>query len=268
MGHTRLGKIPKSEKWNGVVGLFALLGGEGTHPFDEQIIGKVAALALDAADEGLKKATNDKGLQLTFYALTQLALAGKHKGPERLSELGVEIGDRSSVLSLVSAFQDRLDQEIDREARRTDVSEMAQKAAVAALLASFGEESLPIFSESRESVEESLGLISSRGGFARLGQRFFADFMARFLNFYVSRIAADQTGSKLTPSISSVSEFNHALDRHCIQSAKIVKEFCGAWYSKTEFERGIDEQNAEGFVAVALKKLRAELAQQKEGEYA
>jgi hypothetical protein len=44
-----------------------------------------------------------------------------------------------------------------------------------------------------------------------------------------------------------------------------VQDFCGDWYSKTEFQHGIDLQNTSGFMAVALKKLQAELQKQREG---
>jgi hypothetical protein len=60
-----------------------------------------------------------------------------------------------------------------------------------------------------------------------------------------------------------VAEFNNALRAHCDQSARIVRDFCGEWYSKTEYEKGIDLENTSRFVAVALKKLRSELEQQK-----
>ena len=62
-----------------------------------------------------------------------------------------------------------------------------------------------------------------------------------------------------------LSGLNEALKTHCLQSARIVHDFCGEWYSKTEFQRGIDLENTSGFMAVALRKLEAELRRQREG---
>jgi hypothetical protein len=42
-----------------------------------------------------------------------------------------------------------------------------------------------------------------------------------------------------------------------------VHDFCGEWYSKTEFREGIDLDNTSRFMAVALKKLQDELKRQR-----
>ena len=42
-----------------------------------------------------------------------------------------------------------------------------------------------------------------------------------------------------------------------------MRDFCGEWYSKTEYQKGIDLENTSRFLAVAFKKLRSELEQQK-----
>jgi hypothetical protein len=269
MGHTHLGKQPKSKYWDSVVEIFSTSGASGARPLQEDEIREVALRSMEAADAGLRSAIGDFGLKYTYFALTQLALAGKTSDQaEKFSSVGISASERTSVLDVVSAFQEHLDKEIERSARHTDVSEMAQKAAISALMTTLNEQSISLFDDGEDAVKRALKSVSTKAGFSKLGQRFFAGFMARFLNFYLSRITAAQTGSKLTPSISSVSEFNQALELHCFQSAHIVKDFCGGWYSKTEFEGGITSENASGFVAVALKKLRAELAQQKEEEHA
>ncbi len=60
-----------------------------------------------------------------------------------------------------------------------------------------------------------------------------------------------------------MTQVNGALQTHCEQSARIVRDFCGQWYSKTEFTEGIDPENTARFMAVALDKLRKELGQQR-----
>ena len=55
-------------------------------------------------------------------------------------------------------------------------------------------------------------------------------------------------------------EFTRALDLHCHQASSIVEVFSGGWFSKGQFKGTITQHKASGFVHVALKKLRAELA--------
>ena len=52
-----------------------------------------------------------------------------------------------------------------------------------------------------------------------------------------------------------------AIDLHARQSAAIMREFAGGWYSKQNWETQdeITLDDAQRFVAVALRKLRAEL---------
>jgi hypothetical protein len=42
-----------------------------------------------------------------------------------------------------------------------------------------------------------------------------------------------------------------------------VRDFCGTWYSKTNYEQGINPENTSRFLAFALEKMRSELAQQR-----
>src|SRR5262249_19116033 len=66
-------------------------------------------------------------------------------------------------------------------------------------------------------------------GFGELGQRFFGTFVARFLNFYLSRVTAATLGSRGLRDLADLTEFNRSLRMHCNQSARIVRDFCGEW---------------------------------------
>src|SRR6202008_1785632 len=103
-----------------------------------------------------------------------------------------------------------------------------------------------------DALQDAVRKLSTKAGFARLGQRFFGYFMSRFLNFYLTRVTAGQVGNPGLENVGHLSHFNEALDLHCNQSARIVHDFCGEWYSRTEFKHGIDLANTSGFMAVAL----------------
>jgi hypothetical protein len=87
--------------------------------------------------------------------------------------------------------------------------------------------------------------------------------MARFLNFYLSRVTAAGLGSPRLRDVGDIALFNEALRLHCDQSARIVRDFCGEWYSKTTYQEGIDLERTSRFLAVVWRKLRDELEQQR-----
>jgi hypothetical protein len=162
--------------------------------------------------------------------------------------------------------QGAIDQYIRRNpAGATDLSEMAQQSAGEALLSLACARTASLFTGSSTDARNAIRSLSTKTGFGKLGQRFFGRFVARFLNFYLSRATAATLGGRQMQDLGDIGQFNKALQVHCDQSARIVRDFCGEWYSKTEYQKGIDLGNASKFLAVAVKKLRSELAHQRTG---
>ncbi len=266
MGHIRLGVIPKTRKWSDLVERVA-----GARPETavaaataERDVQQIASKALDAAQQGLAKAKNDPAVSFTFYLLTQVALASRTPDwKERLRALGITLSDESSVFDLTAELQTAVDDHVTRAAAgSTDLGEMARQAAGEAIAALAGSQ-VSLFGSSAADVQTALRSLSTKKGFGELGQAFFGRFVARFLNFYLSRITAAGLGTARLQQLGDVARFNDTLRHHCEQSALIVRDFCGEWYSKTEYQEGIDVENASRFVAVALQKLQSELAQQR-----
>jgi hypothetical protein len=264
MGHTRLGAIPKTRKWNELVEQVAGIGltGDVAAAVD---IGAIAARTLDAAQKSLDRAVDDPGVRYTFYLLTQVALASRTSDWEvALGEHGIRLSSESNVFEFTAEVQDAIDRYIRRNpSGATDLSEIAQQSAGEAITSLAGAQTASLFGGSTADVQNAMRALSTRKGFGELGQRFFGRFVARFLNFYLSRVTASALGSPRLRDLGDIAQFNGALRSHCDQSARIVRDFCGEWYSKTEYQKGIDLDNTSGFLAVALKKLRDELEQQK-----
>lgn len=267
MGHQRLGDIPKSKKWSAVVATVAGEGlGTGGPASLSESVPEIAGLTLDAAQSGLLRAIDDPGLRYTFYLLTQIVLAAREPDwQKRLDDFGIHLSDDSSLFDFTAGVQDAVDRYLASQGAPTDVSEMAQQAAGQAVAELASPNAKTLFGSGAAEVQDALRKLSTKAGFARLGQRFFGCFMGRFLNFYLSRVTAGQVGGTRLAQVGELSQFNKALEHHCNQGARIVHDFCGEWYSKTEFQHGIDLANTSRFMAVALKKLRAELEKQREG---
>jgi len=270
MGHTRLGSIPKGKKWSAVIAEIAgpvAVGAPGGILDPSSVVTEIANRTLEAASEGLHKATDDLGLRYTFYLLTQLTLASRTEDwQERLRRLQIELGENATIFDLTVQFQKAVDAFLLRRGHSSDISEMAQRAAGEAICTLAGPESVTLFGTGQRQLQSALHRFSTKNGFGLLGQRFFARFMGHFLNFYLSRISAHQLGGERFAQVGDVSQFNESLFEHCEQSALVVRDFCSGWYSKTEFETGIQFANASRFVAVALEKLRGELQHQRKGQ--
>lgn len=263
MGHTRLGKIPTTRKWNQVVTLFAEAGAGDSSTAVADDVTLISARALDAAQTALERAIDDAGLRYTFYLLIQLVLAAQSENWQKeLSLFNIRLTDAASVFDLTAELQAAIDARVATTTHASDISEMVQQAAGEAIAALVGPYALTLFGNSHEDLRIAVRRLSTKRGFSELGQEFFGRFMSRFLNFYLSRATADLLGRSRLRQLGDIATFNRVLQTHCHQSALILRDFCGEWYSKTEFQQGIDLQNASGFMAHALHKLRDELQRQ------
>jgi hypothetical protein len=144
------------------------------------------------------------------------------------------------------------------------IGEMAQQAAGEALTHLAKDSAITLFGSGRDELQQAIRKLSTKAGFCDLGQRYFGNFTARFLDFYASKIVPTQAGQPGFKSAADFSDFKQSLFDHCHQSAKIVHDFCGQWYSKTEWEKGIDQSNIVGLVSHAIDKIRDELKIQRE----
>ncbi len=269
MGHIRLGVIPKTQAWSSVVAEFASSGGGAGAPrlggvqTKPPSVAAVARQTLTAAEGGLQRAKSDPRLAHTFLLLTRVVTASREQNwIALLAGHGINLKPNATVFDLSAALQRAADDYSFARGPATDVGEIAQKAAGETLCGLVAPEAETLFGDTGEDLQIAVKRLSTKAGFSRLGQKFFGRFLTHFLNFYLSRITAHNAGTGSIRRVSDITAFNRSLAVHCEQSAAIVRGFSGEWFSKTNFLSGIDSQDATGFVAVALEKLKAELKQQ------
>jgi hypothetical protein len=262
MGHTRLGKLPKTQNWDAVVA--SLFGEADPAKTDFGFeIARVAFATLDAAQRALEGVKPDEALGDIFFLLTRLALSGRKVGwLTYLRENGIDLPDDCGPLDLRIAFGDAIDRRLREAGLASDVAEMAHLAAGEALTAFMESEPGDLFSGNKDQLQAVLRRMAGKKGFGRLARNFFGGFVARFLNFYLSRTVRTDLGASGLDQVGDVTRFNESLRLHCQQSARIVEIFAAEWLSKTEYQQGVDRRNASAFVAIALRKLRDEMADQ------
>jgi hypothetical protein len=271
VGHQRLGDVPKTKKWTSVVEKITGGGGHGSSSVaaggsPASTVSEAAREILVAAEEGFQEVKNDTGFRYTVYLLTQLVLAARQVDWQSgLNSLGINLGYDATVFDLTGEFHRVIDDYRRRHGGSVTVGEMAQQAAGEALSHLAKDNAVTLFGRGRDELQWAVKKLSTKAGFCDLGQRFFGNFTARFLDFYASKIIPRRAGKPGFESVGDFNDFKQALFDHCHQSAKIVHDFCGQWYAKTQWEKGIDPDNTAGLVAHALDKLRDELRKQREG---
>jgi len=118
-----------------------------------------------------------------------------------------------------------------------------------------------LFSTSPADVQRAFRGLSTAKQYGALAREFFARLTRKHLTYFLSRELSNYvSGDRRFTNTDRHEAFNQALDLHCRQASRIVEEFSGDWFSKTNFEGGSTPEKIQGFVHVALRKLRGELA--------
>jgi hypothetical protein len=252
MGHDRLGVLPRTQSWTQVV---ELLDSEAASI-------EIAAQSMNAARADLAAVKEDPIFRRAYWLLFEITEASRHEDfPERLKDLGFDIGEQPSLLDLSQALSSYLDEYRSALGNYSDVGEMGQFAA-AETLTDLVAPTLPsIFGATTANLQAALRPLSRGKGFGRLSRRFLGRFLNRFLSYYLSRELSNHLGPGRTfESIAEQTGFEAALKTHCLQAARITEQFASEWQGKAIFERGhLKESDIQGYLYVALEKLSKEL---------
>jgi hypothetical protein len=255
MGHIRLGNLPRTRKWGQVVDLIG--GGAGTI--------QVANATITAAEKGLDLAVKDRGVVETVWLLFQLPLAAREENFSlALRDCGLNVSDSPGLLEIVGALSDAVDAKMPNCTGRTDLGEMAQMAAAETLTEVIGSRTKSLFGTAPEDVQQAFSNLATSKQFSVFAKDFFARFTNKCLDFFLSRAVSVHVGEgRRFTTLAQQSEFSKAMETHCKEAARIVEEFSGGWFSKTNWEtKGeITREKVAAFTSYAMTKLVAELKQ-------
>lgn len=251
MGHQLLGRLPRSKEWKQVV---ELLRGDAN-------LEVVAAATSAAAERSMMDASDDHAVHHAFWLLTQLPFAASSDSFDReLGRLGVNVGPEPSLIEITTAMVAAIDRLVSRARHRSDFGEMAELCAAESLHAVIGRELTALFEPSAEDVRSAIARFATEKQFAVLARDFFSRLTRRHFAYFLSRELSNHVGAEQRfATMKEHRQFEDALDLHCREASRIIKEFSGEWYSKHNFEGGIDPEKAGRFVYVASRKIRDEL---------
>jgi len=254
MGHIRFGVMPKTRKWKQVIELLGNANGN---------VASLAEAVLKSAQNIFNQLTNDVGIQYSFWILTQLTLKAKSSDYlSALQEIGIDISiDTNSSMGFLADLSESLSGLIKNSKTETQFSEIARLSCMSIISDVLSSQTPNLFGTDIKDVQETLRKYSSNKNFAELSRSYFAEFMSRTIKYIISTEAYNHVGSNLRfKSTDELSDFESALKLYCSQSARIVQEFSGGWYGKTEYEKGIGLEEVKRFVPVAIKKIYKELS--------
>lgn len=253
MGHIRLGQIPKSATWSQVVALLSVSGPSAA---------AVAVATEHAARARLDALHDDPSLVYCFWLLSRLASAARRPEFEAaLRQLGLDARGSDSIFGFVSQLSDRVRDETSSYTQSGPFGDLAADALTRALAETVGSEGRSFFGSSVDDLEWAMRRHATKKRFAEVAQRFFGDFLARTLRFYVDKELPRHVGRDGFASSADSAAFMHDLDRFARESAVIMETFAGDWFSKHDHESGgaIGRDEAQRFVAHALEKIRDEI---------
>ncbi len=254
MGHIRLGRLPKTLRWRQVVELL------DEPALDASAVARATTLA---AERRLRDLAHDPTLVYSFWLLTRLTTAARRPNFEgELAEVGVDAKADEPILGFISRVGEAVRVEAAGHPESGHFAELASIALRRALAETVGQHGPSLFGSSVEDLQAALRTYSGGQSFGRAARLFFGDFFARTLRSFVERELSNRTGS--APALRGIEDsqaFGESLDRYARESARIMESFAAGWYGKHNWEsKGqISRQESQGFMAVALRKLRMEL---------
>ena len=257
MGQNRLGTLPDTRPWRMVVAHLA----EGAN------VAIVAAVTSQAAVTGLKRGEHDRGVAHAIFLLARIALAARKRDfSAALAELDVHVPAAPGLFDLTAAFTSAMRSwSATSSVARTDLGELGVLAASEALTVCVGERVAGLF-PSGDEIHRTVREFSTRNGFAALAHEFFACFVRRFLLYHLGRELSQHVGgNNRFADHAEHAKFIEDLRIHSRETAIIARQYSGGWYDKSNFEKGITEEQARRFSAHCLGgKLRRELARRGE----
>lgn len=252
MGHIHLVSIPNSRQWRVVVSLID--GGADS--------GAIIEAAAVAAENDLFDRRDDPVLVEATRLLAMIPQAARAADfKAALAELGIPTGDAPMLLDIVAAAGRRLDEHAGAAGVRSDFTEIVRGALVETIAAVVAADLPGLFGPDAGDVQAAVAKIGTSTRFSGAAREFFARVTRDGLAYYLSReLSAHVSAGGGFATVGDRSAFDGALDQHCREASRIIKEFSGGWYGKTLYERGaIGSVEARVFSAVALKKICAEL---------
>jgi len=251
MGNSRLGVLLKTRLWRQVVWLIS----------DDASAPQIASATWEATQKSLERAAQDPSFTLAFYLIADLVhSAGDFGTNDFLERWQIPRDTETPAIDLITSYHTILDEHARNIGRRTDLGEIAQQAASETLTHILDERTNGLFEAKSGDVHQVLRDFGTTKNFGQLAHEFFSRFLQRSLTYFLSRELANHVGpGRRFVNLDQHNEFRKALSVHSRQTAKIVEDFAGEWFSKAEFQGDVTQDRTNRFLWRALEKIKGEI---------
>jgi hypothetical protein len=257
VGHIRLGILPRYPKWQAVIGLL-----KDTEIPLYDLADELSDKVLDGADKVLAGDAAQSCVSYCIWLLAQLTLAARGDNFQTaMGKLGIRVSENTTTTEFLARTSNVATHYLSNLTPQIALNNIAGLALRETLTRTIGIQSQTLFGADLAEVQITLKKYATHAQFSALLHTYFTAFLRRTLRFVIDKEIADHLGpGKRFENIYELNRFDNELERFAGQTTRIVDEFSGGWYSKRVWQQGaIAESDAEGFVHVALKKLRADL---------
>lgn len=250
MGHTYLGKLPKTQLWNEVVGLLE----------NEADTDLIAQKSFSAIDRGLSKISADAGFTHVLTDILQFAdRAASGDSASFFAQSGMSASEISSPLQVVALLREAADKTLRQARCKSDLSELAQNSFSEAFLSHVRNQLPTLFTATKDDLKGALKRVSSGKPFQALMHDFYSVFTRRYVSYYLSRELSNHVGTgKKFRDLQEHTDFYKALDHHIRQTVRISDDFTPGWFGKARFEKRVTHEDVTRYAFIAFKKIRSE----------
>jgi hypothetical protein len=259
MGHTRVGVLPETRRWQDVHDL--VYDGADADSVARATLRAASSVFGDADKSTYGRLAEEPGAVWACWLLMTLptiAHEGSRAAPNAVSALSVDAWN--DPLRFIAEAG-----ELVRVAARQEQSGNLSELALSAFRETLAKVLLPtqtsLLDKSANDTRRRLAEFRTNRGFARLSVTFFGALLARSVLYFLSKEWPQQIGAESRfKSFNDVRLFEDDVAVWARERGQIADKFAGAWLSKHRFEKGQPtRRDAKRFLAYALAKVGSEV---------
>jgi hypothetical protein len=261
MGHERIGYLPKTERWKGIVKRISYFSSENDN------VSEIATETTRNVRSRFKYIKEDPSVFSAFKFLLLLTNASKKENPsEFLKSKGVKLSNAFNIFELTKSGQSFVEKNQSSKEYSTfavqslidTVSEWSQKH----------QKQQTLTFDSTPDSYITWQKASNGSGFCELSRLFFSNFTTRYLKYFLEREASSRL-----QSLSEREQFTQKLEshvqdisKHAFETAKIAQSFSAGWYNNHAKDSLPSDEKLRDFLSFSFKKINSELLREEDYE--
>ncbi|MFN5540021.1 MAG: hypothetical protein ACK481_08205 [Candidatus Melainabacteria bacterium] len=250
MGHVRLGRLPKSKTWEGVIGCLDL---------PESSLKDIVQITFREIQKVLIDSTVIESLSNCFDVYANIAQASRGKSfVEDLNSFGLEIDSKKSGLKLLDSIV-----HLAEDTKKISIlDQIATDSFRETMLTVIEQDSSSLFGCTINSVQKAFKKFSTPNQIGKLGHEYFSTYIYKSFSYVIDKELANSIREEGRFRHSEdIKEFHQGVTKYCFELGKYVEQYSADWYSKHLFANDLNNpQKVRNFTNYAISKLLLELS--------